>query len=168
MPAPARRRSRFIEGRFEAVPERVAIYSPQGSEFDPRPLADWFATQGVTVALPTIVAEGQPLLFRRLGDVLEPDTVFGIHQPLAHEPIVHPDVIFVPLLAFDRTGGRLGQGKGFYDRTLAAQRLRRPPPLAIGLAFTDQQVERVPTGPFDQRLDGVLTETAYLDFTGDD
>ena len=156
----------IYQDRFGQASGSVALYSPQGSEFDPQTLAAWFAAEGATLALPVIVAAGQPLAFRRFGDVLEPDTVFALPQPLAHEPLVCPDVIFVPLLGFDRTGARLGQGGGFYDRTLAMQRRRAPPPLAIGLAYAGQAVDRVPTGAFDQRLDGVLTESAYLDFTG--
>ncbi len=157
---------RTYQQRFGGAPQSVALYNRQGSEFDPAALADWFATQGALIALPVIVAEGQPLVFQRLGDILEPDALFGIHQPLAHEPLVDPDVIFVPLLGFDLTGARLGQGGGFYDRTLAVQRRRRPPPLVIGLAYAGQAVDAVPTDAFDQRLDGVLTESAYVDFTG--
>jgi 5-formyltetrahydrofolate cyclo-ligase len=70
----------------------------------------------------------------------------------------------VPLLAFDRSGGRLGYGKGYYDRTLAKLRSAPRPPVAIGLAFAEQEVEEVPTGPDDVALDAVITERALLRF----
>ena len=81
-------------------------------------------------------------------------------------PSSAPDLIFLPLLGFDRSGGRLGQGGGYYDRTLAALRSAGPPVRAIGLAYAGQEAPRLPTDALDQRLDGVLTENAYLDFTG--
>ncbi len=158
---------RIYRQHFDSAPKRVALYSPLPSEFDPQALAYWFADQGAVIALPVIVAEGLPLAFRRFGDLLDLNTLFGVHEPMPHEPLILDlDVIFVPLLGFDRTGARLGRGKGFYDRTLGAERQRPSPPLAIGLAFSEQCIDHIPTGRFDQRLDGVLTETAYLDFTG--
>ena len=69
---------------------------------------------------------------------------------------------FVPLLAFDRTGGRLGQGAGCYDRTIAALRAMGAVRV-IGLAYAGQEVVRVPVGVHDQRLDGILTDTGYIE-----
>jgi 5-formyltetrahydrofolate cyclo-ligase len=75
---------------------------------------------------------------------------------------VEPDLVLVPLLAFDRTGARLGYGQGHYDRTLAALRARRPVS-AIGLAFAAQEVACLPAEPHDIPLDGIVTETAYIE-----
>jgi 5-formyltetrahydrofolate cyclo-ligase len=72
-----------------------------------------------------------------------------------------PDLILAPLLAFDRRGGRLGQGGGSYDRTLATLRAAGEV-FVIGLAFAGQEIDRVPTEPHDQGLDAILTELAYI------
>jgi len=83
---------------------------------------------------------------------------FGVMEPAANQPLATPEVLLVPLLAFDRTRHRLGWGKGYYYRTLAALRAGEPRVLAIGVAFAAQEVDRVPVGPGDQRLDAVVTE----------
>jgi len=75
---------------------------------------------------------------------------------------VHPDLVIAPVLAFDRRGGRLGQGGGHYDRTLARLRRQRPV-FVLGVAFAGQEVDAVPMGPHDQRLDAIVTETAYIE-----
>ena len=76
---------------------------------------------------------------------------------------VEPEVLIVPLLAFDARGYRLGYGGGFYDRTLEALRARRPT-LAVGFAFAAQEVAEVPTEPTDQRLDAIVTEEGMRPF----
>jgi 5-formyltetrahydrofolate cyclo-ligase len=89
--------------------------------------------------------------------------VWGIREPPADAPEVFPDILIVPLLAFDRRGYRLGYGGGYYDRTIA--RLRAVKPVtAAGLAFAAQQIDQVPTTPRDERLDLVLTEGGTFDF----
>jgi 5-formyltetrahydrofolate cyclo-ligase len=74
--------------------------------------------------------------------------------------------MITPLLGFDRRGGRIGQGGGHYDRTLAALRAHRPI-FALGLAYAGQEVARAPNEPHDQRLDAMLTEIAYIEVEGD-
>ena len=147
-------------------PVVVAVYGAAGSEIDPQPLADWQITQRVRVALPVVVEHHAPLQFREVVDGPPALDALGLLVPPPHAPNLRPDLIFLPLLGFDRTGARLGQGGGYYDRTLAALRAEGPPVRAIGLAFGGQEVPHVPTDSFDQPLDGVLTETAYLDFAG--
>ena len=93
------------------------------------------------------------------GDPVEPD-LQGCSAPLHAAATVEPDLVFLPLVAFDGAGGRLGQGGGYYDRTLAALAGKRP--VVIGLAFAGQQVDRVPCDPHDQKLDGILTERGYM------
>ncbi len=149
------------------VPRRpwiAAIYHPLGAELDPWPLAARLIEAGAAICAPVVVERDAPLLFRLHTEDARGVDALGIAVPSADAPEVTPDLIIVPLLAFDRSGGRLGQGGGYYDRTLA--RLRAAGPLlAVGLAYAAQEVERVPMDAFDQRLDGVLTETAYLDFS---
>lgn len=143
-------------------PFRVAaVYHPQGSELDPYPLARVLMGQGCLIALPRANAPDSPLSFHPIAEEgpLTPDAV-GIPSPPSDAQAVRPDLVITPLLAFDRRGGRLGQGGGFYDRTLAA--LRAEGPVAVvGLAYAGQEVAEIPTGPFDQRLDGVLTERGW-------
>ena len=144
----------------------VGAYHPQGSELDPKPLLD--AILGVDpgfaqAALPVAVDRESPLRFRlwRTQDPLVPDAV-GILSPPPAAPEVAPNLVIAPVLAFDRRGGRLGQGAGHYDRTLADLRRDRPV-FVLGLAYAGQEVDAVPTGPHDQRLDAILTETAFIE-----
>jgi 5-formyltetrahydrofolate cyclo-ligase len=142
----------------------AAIYHPAGAELDPAPLATRLAAAGAVIAAPVVTARDAPLIFRQQTDALSETDLLGMTVPPASAPEVRPDLVIVPLLAFDHSGARLGQGGGYYDRTLAHLRATGPV-LVVGLAYAGQGLERVPAGAFDQRLDGVLTETAYLDFT---
>ena len=148
------------------LPSIAAAYRAAGSEIDPQPLADWLFSRGVRMALPVVVRRDEPLLFREAVDGLLSLDALGLPVPPPHAESLRPELIFVPLLGFDRRGARLGQGGGYYDRTLAALRAEGPPVRAIGLAYAGQEVARLPTDAHDQRLDGVLTESAYLDVTG--
>lgn len=151
----------LFKGRRQ--PGVVALYRASGSEIDTRPLAECLLKRDWRLALPACHALDAPVLFRgwKPGDRLVND-VCGIPAPLANVPEVQPDVIIAPLIAFDRAGGRLGQGAGYYDRTLAALRAKAMPPAYVGLAFSIQEADHVPQEPHDQRLDGILTEKEYI------
>ena len=140
----------------------ASIYFPMGSEIDTRPLAEALIAARHRTALPVVKAPRQPLLFRLWvpGDTLE-DGGFGTSVPLADAAEVVPDVLFVPLLSFDDDGYRLGYGGGFYDRTLAALRANGTP-VAVGVGYAAQRVDRVPRGPHDQRLDWIATEAGVV------
>lgn len=147
----------------DAADGRVfAIYHPSGSELDPTPLRARLPPGAV--ALPVAQSREGALVFRLHieGDALVPDAL-GIPAPGERARAVLPDVVFAPLLAFDRRGGRLGQGGGHYDRTLANLR-RMKPVLVIGLAYAGQEMPEIPMEPHDQRLDAILTETEYQEF----
>lgn len=148
------------------LPQVAAVYSRSGSEIDPAPLAHWLIDQGVEVALPVVVAPGQALLFRRASEVILDEDIVVWGEPGPAAPQVQPDLIFVPLLAFDLAGRRLGQGKGYYDRTLRCRRELNPKTVALGLAFSKQEEPRIPTDANDEPLDGILTEAAFHDFRG--
>jgi 5-formyltetrahydrofolate cyclo-ligase len=139
----------------------VGGYHAAGSEIDPSPLMHAMAALGAQITLPVVTEREAPLAFRRFrpGEPLEPD-LMGLLCPRATAPELRPLLVLVPLLAFDDHGGRLGQGGGYYDRTLQALRSSGPV-LALGLAYGAQHVSRVPMDPFDQALDGVLTEEGY-------
>ena len=142
----------------------VAGYVPLDDEADPRMLMDALARAGRLLALPCVVARGMPLRFRRwkFGDKLTPGAL-GILEPVADLPTVIPDVVLVPLLAFDSKGHRLGYGGGYYDRTL--DQLRRGGDLvAIGVAFAGQEVEELPRASHDHMLDMIVTERGVRKF----
>src|SRR6476661_6351413 len=150
---------------FEIMPGTiVAGYSPIRSEIDPTSLMQKLAAQGARLALPEITAGDQPLKFRAWspGDGLQRGRL-GILEPSPDAPEMIPDILLVPLAAFDRSGHRIGYGAGHYDRTL--QQLRKMKTItAIGVAFAAQEVEAVPALLHDAALDFVLTETQALDF----
>ena len=134
----------------------VSGFWPIRSEIDPRPLMVSLASRGALLALPRIV-EGQ-LEFRayRTGDPLV-SAGFGTFEPTADRPLAAPDILLVPLSAFDASGGRIGYGKGFYDAAIAALK-RVKPIITIGLAFACQEVPEVPMEPHDQRLHFTMNE----------
>jgi 5-formyltetrahydrofolate cyclo-ligase len=132
----------------------LAGYMPMRTEIDPLPA---MARHQGAVGVPVIMAAASPLRFREWGPgVAMMAGEFGALIP-AEGAWVEPQVVIVPLLAFDARGYRLGYGGGFYDRTLAGLRARGPM-LAVGFAFAAQEVAEVPIDGFDQRLDGVVTE----------
>jgi 5-formyltetrahydrofolate cyclo-ligase len=139
----------------------LAGYMPMRTEIDPLPAMA--AHQG-PVGVPVILATATPLKFREWGPgVAMVAGEFGALIP-AEGAWVEPQVVIVPMLAFDARGYRLGYGGGFYDRTLMGLRARHPT-LAIGFAFAAQEVDEVPIDGFDQRLDAVVTEEGIRWFT---
>ena len=151
---------------YFSYPTNVPVggYWPIGEEADPRPLLAALANRGHPVALPAVVAEETPLRFLRWqpGDDLKTGP-YGVQEPARDKPGAHPDVVLVPLLGFDSTGLRLGYGGGYYDRTLAALREERAIE-AVGIAFSDQEVDSLPGGDHDERLDWIVTETGCRRF----
>jgi len=136
----------------------VAGYLPIGDEIDPRPLLRRLHALGHAITLPRIVRSHAPLSFRAWeeGDALE-DGPFGTLQPADAAATLVPEVLILPMVAFDRRGFRLGYGGGYYDRTLAVLRSRRAV-TAIGIAYAAQEVPVVPRDRHDQKLDWVVTE----------
>jgi|SRR5450631_351841 5-formyltetrahydrofolate cyclo-ligase len=142
----------------------IAGYSPIRSEIDPTPLMRKLAAQGAELALPVIAARDSPLTFRRWtpGDRLLRGPL-GILEPSPDAAEIMPDLVLVPLAAFDRSGHRIGYGAGYYDRTLAVLRELKPV-MAIGVGFAVQEIDILPVLPHDVALDYVLTETRAFDF----
>jgi 5-formyltetrahydrofolate cyclo-ligase len=136
----------------------VSVYWPIRSELNTRPLIDALADKGYRVTLPVMHKVRHPLAFRDFepGDDLVKGR-YGLSEPAADRPARAPDILFSPLSAFDRRGYRLGYGGGIYDATLSELRAKKPV-VAIGVAYSFQEVDHVPTEPHDQRLDYILTE----------
>jgi 5-formyltetrahydrofolate cyclo-ligase len=142
----------------------VSGYSPIRSEIDPVPLMRALAGQGARLALPAVTARGKSLAFRAwsAGDRLMLGPL-GILEPSPAAAELIPDIMLVPLAAFDSSGHRIGYGAGHYDYTLAHFRKAKPI-VAIGMAFAVQEIATVPALPHDVALDYVLTEAQAFDF----
>jgi 5-formyltetrahydrofolate cyclo-ligase len=142
----------------------VSGYSPMKSEVNPLPLLRRFADAGAHLALPVVAGRGAPLIMRAwgFGEALG-SGVLGIREPKPESPEVLPDVVVVPLLAFDRRGHRIGYGAGYYDMTIARLRSLKTI-IAVGVAFAAQEIEEVPATSRDAPLDLVLTEREVIDY----
>ncbi len=150
----------FADHPYLTYAASFAGYYAMRGEMDVLPVFNRMARFHKRTALPAIHAPEQPLIFREWqpGVPLEA-AAFGTKQPLAEQPELVPEVVLVPLLAFDTAGHRIGYGSGYYDRTIRTlrQTLERPP-WFIGTAFAIQEVPHIPTDESDQPLDGILTE----------
>ena len=144
----------------------VSGFMPLKSEINPLPLMRKLAEQGARLALPMIAGRGKPLIMRtwEFGAPLDRGQ-WDIREPKSEAAAVEPDVLLVPLLAFDRAGHRVGYGAGYYDLTITQLRARKPI-MTVGLAFAAQEVPAVPATPRDARLDLVLTECEVIDLRG--
>lgn len=136
----------------------AAGYWPFQSEMDVRPALVALERTGVLLTLPEVTAKDRPLRFR----AWRPDEPLaeghhGTFHPLSTAPLMRPDVVLVPLLAFDKRGYRLGWGGGYYDRTLELLR-KTGECVAIGVAYAAQEVDEVPTDEYDQPCDWIITE----------
>ncbi len=142
----------------------VSGFMPLKSEINPIPLMRKLAEAGARLALPAIAGRGKPLVMRAysFGDDLARGQ-WGIREPKPEAAEVEPDILIVPLAAFDRAGHRIGYGAGYYDMTIAALRAKKNV-AAVGIAFAAQEIREVPATPRDARLDLVLTERETIDF----
>ncbi|WP_170478706.1 5-formyltetrahydrofolate cyclo-ligase [Ruegeria arenilitoris] len=157
LPGTAGRLSEVLAG-YRGVP--LSGYIPIRTEIDPLPAMAEAAAYG-PVGVPVIQGAGQPLKFSRwTPEGTLKDGPFGAKVPEI-EDYFDPEILIVPLVAFDASGGRLGYGGGFYDRTLARLRANNPT-LAIGFAFDGQEVGELPLEPTDQLLDMVVTESRVI------
>jgi 5-formyltetrahydrofolate cyclo-ligase len=144
----------------------VSGFSPIKTEINPIPLLRKLSDAGAQLALPAIAGRGKPLIMRawKFGDPLKSGQ-WGIREPVPEAGEVAPDILVVPLAAFDRAGHRIGYGAGYYDLTINALRAKKKV-VAIGIALAAQEIPRVPATERDARLDLVLTERETIDFRG--
>lgn len=143
----------------------VAGYSPISSEADPLDILEGASARGFSCALPAVAAPRAPLVFRlwHPGGALV-DGPHGTREPRPEAPRCLPELVIVPMLAFDKVGRRLGYGGGYYDRTLASLRAAMPVLVAVGLAFSAQEADELPEEGGDQRLDWIVTERGVRSF----
>ena len=140
----------------------ISGFSAIRDEIDAAPLLARLHAAGHPLGLPVMQGKGLPLLFRTWspGDAMG-KVQWGIAEPLPDKPVLEPDVVLVPLLAFDAAGHRLGYGGGFYDRTLTRLRAIKPV-VAVGVAYDELKVDAVPHRSYDEPLDWVLTPSGPL------
>lgn len=145
-----------------ARPGMIAVFLPISDEIDTRPLIHSLAGQGLALCLPVVDELDTALSFRAYVPGLTlVRGAFGVQVPSSAVPLTSPDTLFVPLSAFDRLGGRIGYGRGFYDRSLRSLRARKKVH-AIGYAFACQEVACVPMDEHDERLDQIITEKEVI------
>ena len=154
-------RDHFLAMRLHTGARVISGYRPIRTELDPTPLMQALIAAGHRLCVPVIEGKGRPLRFREWtpGTPMVEGT-FGAEVPEDGDWL-EPELLIAPLLAFDRTGRRLGYGGGFYDRTLAGLRSKRRT-LAVGFAYAAQEVDEVPTEPTDQPLDAIVTEAGPI------
>lgn len=155
----------FCENLKPARGQVVGLYWPRGREFDTRGLLEQLLKDGIPCALPVMVKGSKVLEFRLWaeGDPLI-ENRYGIMEP-AGGAVVQPDILVVPLLAFDRRGHRLGYGGGYYDATIAALRTEKPV-IAAGFCYAKQAVLfNLPVEAHDVTLDWVITPSHAHSFT---
>lgn len=138
----------------------VGAYWPIRSEVDPRRLMEALIARGQDVALSQILHPHLSWRLWRPGDVLVKGG-FGVREPGPDAPEVFPKALLVPLVAFDRRGGRIGYGKGHFDRAIAALETQHPV-LTVGLAYAVQEIDEVPVEPHDRLLDVIITEAELV------
>ncbi|WP_404713490.1 5-formyltetrahydrofolate cyclo-ligase [Sphingomonas sp. MMS24-J13] len=141
----------------------IALYHAFGDEIDPASLARLLTARGHTLALPHVAADRTTMRFL----AWHPDQplvtgAFGLHQPHEDNAEIAPAMIVTPLVGFDRQGGRIGQGAGFYDRAFA----RLPGAIRIGMAWSVQEVANLPLDPWDVPLHAVATEQEWIPIGG--
>ena len=155
----------MLANHLETFPEvwPIAGYLPIRTEIDPRPAMEFLHRAGRSICVPVVETSDQPLRFREWSPCSNlVKAAYGVAVP-EKGLWINPCVIVVPLLAYDRNGRRLGYGGGYYDRTIAACRASHSA-VAVGFAFSGQELECVPADDFDQMLDAVATECGIVQF----
>jgi len=142
----------------------VASYARYGDEIDPSALVTALGQQGARIAWPRVSAEGDTMTFHQCAAAALESGYRGILEPPAQARSVIPDTLLIPLVGVDRNGNRIGQGRGHYDRAVAALRAAAPATHLIGIAWDVQLVDHIAADPWDQRLDALATPTRWIDF----
>ncbi len=141
---------------------KVAGYYPIKDEIDCIGLLNALRARSAEIALPRMRGKDEALDFHKWDNSTElQEGEFGVMEPLESDERVVPDLVILPLIAFDLRGGRLGYGGGYYDRTLSVLR-NKGDVIAVGAGFDEQEIEEVPRGDHDQHLDVVLTPTRFI------
>lgn len=158
-------RAHALDGLAVAPGSVVSGYYPIRSEADIMPLLDVLHGLGARVCLPAVI-DRETIVFRDHDPALPlADAGFGTKGPDVAAPLADPDLILLPLSAFDARGNRIGYGAGHYDRAIARLRQKGCDPRLVGIAFACQEVAEVPAGPYDIPMNGVVTENGLTWFS---
>lgn len=137
-------------------------FLPIKSEIDPRPLMSHLKNQGTQLCLPVVVGEGN-IEFRIMGENTELiNAGFGTIGPNENAEVVEPEMMIIPLSVYDRNGGRIGYGKGYYDRAIDRLMQKGKNPLLMGMAFKIQETKKVPMEIHDQNLHFIITQDEII------
>ncbi len=146
---------------------KISGYYPIDNELNVKPLMNELRKLDKKICLPVMKREDNPMIFRSYdeGDVLCLDRIYRrISEPISAKKIMTPQIMILPLLAFDRKGSRLGYGRGYYDRTLAHLRRQGRKIVAVGVGYSVQLLDQVPYDKYDQKLDFAVTEKEVIKF----
>lgn len=160
----------------QSSPLNIALYLANDGEISPAALCQSFWQHQDNKAINTYlpVVKDDSLVFAHYhSDSVWQKNKFGIAEPVDTAPIqgMSLDIVFLPLVGFDKTGARLGMGGGFYDKTFAKKTSTNPPsakeqanhsPILIGLAHDCQQTESLPIESWDVPLDAIMTDSQYI------
>ncbi len=143
----------------------VSSFISINTEINTNKLNSYILSKNKTLCLPVIIKKNDHLTFRqftKFEDMI--DGFMKIKEPPITNKVISPELLFVPCLAFDLNGFRLGYGGGYYDKTLNYLKKNKKKPISVGYAFDDQKVLEVPKDNFDMKLDYVITEKKLYNF----
>jgi len=141
------------------VGKYVSIFQPYNNEIDTNNFISLLFSKNISICLPCIIEESNQMIFRewKEGEELVKGK-YGILEPSNKNKVIIPSVLFIPLLAFDNNGNRLGYGGGYYDRYIEALENNENLPLKIGVGYSFQKINKVPNNSMDKKLNWILTE----------
>ncbi len=139
----------------------ISLYYPSNFEVDTLPLVSFLNRKKFTTSLPKLQANGKMNFVK--WKIFDPLIVnrYGFLEPLNSSKIIVPEILIVPLVAFDKNRNRLGYGKGYYDKFIDKYRNKKKL-LTIGLAFSFQEYKKIPTNKLDKKLDYIITNKGIL------
>ena len=141
------------------VTKQVSIFQPYNNEIDTNNLINLLFSKNISVSLPCIIEESNQMIFRELkeGEELKKGK-YGILEPGDKNRVITPSVLFMPLLAFDDNGNRLGYGGGYYDKYIDKLENNENSLVKIGVGYSFQKINEVPNNSMDKKLNWILTE----------
>ncbi len=149
---------------FDSI-DIVSSFISINTEIDTKKLNDYILAKNKKLCLPVILKKDDNLLFRNFDNNMILENGFmNINEPPKSSQVLTPELLFVPCLAFDKSGFRLGYGGGYYDRTFSHLKKNKKKFISVGYAFDDQKVIEVPKDKFDIKLDYVITEKKFYSF----
>ena len=141
------------------ITQQVSIFQPYNNEIDTNNLITLLFSKKISISLPCINEDSNQMIFRELkeGEELVKGK-YGILEPSDKNKVIIPSVLFIPLLAFDDNGNRLGYGGGYYDKYIEELENNENMSIKIGVGYSFQKINEVPNNSMDKKLNWILTE----------